>query len=896
MSHVRDEVTLIPEGYLEHIGVIRRSGRYPWGSGDNPYQRHSSFYNEVREMKKQGMSEAEIARGLGMSTTQLRAKMSIEKAEQRRADAAYAFKLKEKGLSNVAIGERMGINESSVRALLDPKLQMKADSIQVTADILKDNLAKNKYLDVGAGVELDLGVSATKLNTAIKALEEEGYTVHTIPVTQIGTGKETRVKVLAPPGTTWGEVMNNQTEIGYVSDHSDDGGLTFRSVEPPKSISSKRVDIRYAEDGGAEADGLMYIRPGVEDVSLGGARYAQVRVAVDGTHYLKGMAIYKDDLPPGVDIQFNTNKSDTGNKLDALKRMQTLPDGSIDIENPFGASIKPNGQRGVMNIVNEEGDWYQWSRKLSSQMLSKQPASLAKQQLDISYKLKKDEYDEIMSLTNPAVKRKLLEGLADSADSSAVHLKAASLPRTRSHVLIPIKEMADNEIYAPQYRNGEKVVLIRHPHGGTFEIPELTVNNRQPAAKKILGAAMDAVGINSRVAQRLSGADFDGDSVLVIPNNDRRVKTSPPLQGLKDFDPQVYKLPDDAPRMSPRTKQQKMGEVSNLITDMTIRGASHAEIARAVRHSMVVIDAEKHHLDYKQSAKDNGIRELERKYQTKTLPNGKERSGGASTLISRAGSKEYVPETKPRPASQGGPIDPATGKRVFVPTGRMVTNKKGETVVKQVKVKRLERAEDAHTLSSGRPIESVYADYSNRMKALANQARKSQLETKSTPYSPSAKQTYASEVASLNAKLNVALKNAPRERKAQLLANAQVKLKRQAKPDMEESTLKKVKRQALEEARVRTQAKKVRVDITPSEWNAIQAGAISNHKLEQILNNADLDKIKTLATPRQATVATSAVMARAKTMLAGGYTQAEIASALGISASTLSDALLREES
>src|SRR5690606_27338159 len=176
------------------------------------------------------------------------------------------------------------------------------------------------------------------------------------------------------------------------------------------------------------------------------------------------------------------------------------------------------------------------------------------------------------------------------------------------------------------------------------------------------------------------------------------------------------------------------------------------------------------------------------------------------------------------------------------------------------------------------------------------QARKSQLETKSTPYSPSAKQTYASEVASLNAKLNVALKNAPRERKAQLLANAQVKLKRQAKPDMEESTLKKVKRQALEEARVRTQAKKVRVDITPSEWNAIQAGAISNHKLEQILNNADLDKIKTLATPRQATVATSAVMARAKTMLAGGYTQAEIASALGISASTLSDALLREES
>src|SRR5690606_26371954 len=135
--------------------------------------------------------------------------------------------------------------------------------------------------------------------------------------------------------------------------------------------------------------------------------------------------------------------------------------------------------------------------------------------------------------------------------------------------------------------------------------------------------------------------------------------------------------------------------------------------------------------------------------------------------------------------------------------------------------------------------ESVYADYSNRMKALANQARKSQLETKSTPYSPSAKQTYASEVASLNAKLNVALKNATRERKAQLLANAQVKLKRQAKPDMEESTLKKDKLQALEVTRARAQAKKLRVHITPSVRNAIQADAISNHKLDQILNNSD---------------------------------------------------------
>ena len=50
-----------------------------------------------------------------------------------------------------------------------------------------------------------------------------------------------------------------------------------------------------------------------------------------------------------------------------------------------------------------------------------------------------------------------------------------------------------------------------------------------------------------------------------------------------------------------------MGKISNLITDMTLLGASEDKLARAVRHSMVVIDDEKHHLDYKQSEKDNNI-------------------------------------------------------------------------------------------------------------------------------------------------------------------------------------------------------------------------------------------------------------------------------------------------
>src|SRR5699024_7671332 len=114
------------------------------------------------------------------------------------------------------------------------------------------------------------------------------------------------------------------------------------------------------------------------------------------------------------------------------------------------------------------------------------------------------------------------------------------LPRTEQHVLIPIPGMKDNEVYAPKYNQGERVVLIRHPHGGIFELPELIVNNRNPQASKVLGKnPRDAIGINAKVAEQLSGADFDGDTVLVVPNNSGSVKTSRPLKSLQEFDPKT---------------------------------------------------------------------------------------------------------------------------------------------------------------------------------------------------------------------------------------------------------------------------------------------------------------------------------------------------------------------
>ena len=878
---------IIPEDdYLAHYGILRKSGRYPWGSGGPEYASNRSFLGYVEQLRKAGLSEAQIAEGFGVSTTQLRAAKSIAKNEERQSQINMAERLKAKGMSNTAIAERMStadnkIGESQVRALLAPGVKDRNDILTATSNMLRDEVAQKKYIDIGTGVENHLGMSSTKLGTAVAILTEEGYKVQYLKVTQLGTGKQTTLKVLTAPSVTYSELSKNRDQIKQIGQFSEDGGRSYVRIQKPLSVDSKRVGVRYAEDGGTDSDGVIHVRPGVEDVSLGGARYAQVRIAVDGTHYLKGMAMYKDDLPDGVDLVFNTNKRNTGNKLDAMKAMKDDPD------NPFGAvvrqkiDLKTGKVKSAMNIVNEEGDWDKWSKSLSSQMLSKQSPKLAKQQLDMTLERKQRELQEINALTNPTVKKKLLESYADDVDAAAVHLKAAALPRQRSSVILPINSLKENEIYAPNFRDGERVALVRYPHGGIFEIPELTVNNRHPQAKRALGQARDAVGINSKVAERLSGADFDGDTVLVIPNNRKQIKTAAPLDGLKGFDPQrAYPAYEGMKRMSARTKAIEMGQVSNLITDMTIRGASTQELARAVRHSMVVIDAEKHNLNWRQSAIDNGISQLKEKYQ------GGPRAG-ASTLISRATSAVRVAERKPRPASEGGPIDRATGQKVYVPTGETYTNRAGKTVVKTFESRKLAETNNAHTLSSGTPIEKVYADHSNKLKALANQARKTSVNTSPKPYSPSAKKAYENEVSSLRAKLDVAKRNAPLERQAQLIANAVVRAKREANPDMEASDVKKIQGLALEEARARIGARKQRIDITPQEWAAIQAGAVSNSTLSQILANADLDRVKELATPRQQPKMTATMEARARAMVELGYTQAEIADQIGVSVSTL---------
>lgn len=903
----------IVEEMLMHYGMPRRSGRYPWGSGDNPYQHSGDFLSRVEEMKNNNFTfidkdgktytgEVAIAKSMGLSTTQFRTQLSLAKDERRSQDVATAKALREKGYSLNEIADKMGFaNDSSVRSLLNESSEARMNQAKTTADFLKQQVAEKGMIDVGTGVERELGISKEKMNQALYILEMEGYPIYGGGVPQVtNPGKQTNIKVLCPPGTEHKEIYNFEN-VHSVRDYvSHDGGETFDKFVYPKSMDSKRLQICYAEDGGIHKDGVIEIRRGVDDLSLGNSHYAQVRILVDDNRYLKGMAVYSDDLPPGVDVRFNTNKKRGTPPEDVMKKIKDDPD------NPFGSLIKAGGQsyytdangERQLSLINkraEEGDWGEWADKLPSQFLSKQSLSLVNKQLNLAASDKMAEFDEICALTNPTVKKSLLKSFADDCDSAAVHLQAAALPRQKYQVILPITSMKDNEVYAPNYKNGETVALVRYPHGGTFEIPILTVNNKQAEARRVLGnTPKDAIGINSKVAERLSGADFDGDTVMVIPCNSSKSKvkitSTPPLKGLEGFDPKLeYGGKPEGSFKLMRNTQKEMGVVSNLITDMTLKGATQDELARAVRHSMVVIDAEKHKLDYKQSEIDNGIASLKKKYQGTVDEDGRYHEG-ASTLISRAKSEVSVVKR------QGSPrIDEETGEQIWknVDDPIYTDRRTGKTKVRTQPSTKMAETKDAFTLVSeaDTPVERAYATYANKMKALGNQARLEILATGKVPYSASAKETYQAEVDSLNAKLNVALKNAPRERQAQTMANAVVAAKKQDNPGMTSGEIKKASQQALTQARAAVGAKRETIKITDREWEAIQAGAISENKLTQIIDNVDIDSLRQRATPRAITSLSQAKQNKITSMNASGYSTSEIAEALGVSTSTVSDYL-----
>lgn len=893
------------ENFIAHYGMKFRSGRYPYGSGENPFQHDAkSFKERLAELQAEGKSEADIVKYFGLKTsTELRTLKGLATDELRARNIEIAEQYKKEGLSTSEIGRRMGINESTVRSYLDEKSKARTYAVRNVTDFLKDQVDKKGMIDVGAGVELELNISEKKLKEALYILETEGYKTYVGSQPQVtNKNQRTKIKALCPPGTEYKDIYNGEisTITDYTFDSNNPYGKPHKSFEYPESMSSRRLAIRYAEDGGKERDGLIEIRRNVDDLSLGNSNYAQVRIMVDGTHYLKGMAVYADDLPEGVDVRFNTNKSSDvpaiGPGKSVLKPIKDDPD------NPFGSLIKEKGGQSyyegsdgkqhlsLINKTREEGDWDHWSDTLPSQFLAKQNLQLVRRQLDITKSDRDEEFNEIMSLTQPTVRKQMLKTFADDCDAAAVELQAASLPGQKYKVILPITSIKDNEVYAPTYENGTRLSLVRFPHAGTFEIPELVVNNKNKEAQQKLGNALDAIGLTAKNAEILSGADFDGDTVIAIPNSPTvKISNKKPLEGLKGFDPSV-EYPKVPGMKVMKDSDIEMGKISNLITDMTIKGAPDEDIVKAVRHSMVVIDAKKHEYNYKASEIDNEIKRLKDTWQGR-YEDGKWTTG-ASTILSRAKSPVDIPKRVGTPH-----INKETGEYIYrEDPKRWFINKEGKEVERTIESTRMAETKDARTLSSGTPVEEAYADYANHMKQLANKARKEYANMKEPERSVSASKVYAKEVSDLEAKLVEAQKNQPRERLAQRLAMSTMKAKEADNPELkiDKSLRGKVETAALRDARAAVGAKRTTINITDREWEAIQSSAVSPTKLRQIFRHVDPDELRKRATPRETIVIPESKINRMKAMDKRGKTINEIAEALGVSISTVNKYLKEE--
>lgn len=989
---------LTDEEFLEHYGVPRRSGRYPWGSGEDPYQHESrDFLGRIEELKASGWEETteNIKKEFGLNSTQYRMEKRIALNDRRQLQVDTAKRLRDKeGLGPTEIGKRMGVRESTVRGWFKQDTDNKIRQCQETADFLKKQVDEKGMIDIGANVEYELNIPRDRLDTALYMLEREGYHVYGGRMSQpTNKNQKTTLKVLAKPDIQHKEIFQLD-KIKNINEYiSRDDGETFeKKFHYPSSMDSKRLQIRYAEDGGIDKDGIVELRRGVPDLSLGNSRYAQVRILVDGDHYIKGVAVYSDDMPDGVDVIFNTNKKRGTPKMDVLKEIKNDPD------NPFGSAIKDADQGGqywytdpktgkkklgLINKRSDESDWSKWKDTLPSQFLSKQSRNLAEKQLNLAKADKEAEFEEIMSLNNPTVKKYYLDKFASSCDAAAVDLKAAALPGQKYHVIIPVNSLKNNEVYAPRYKDGTKLALIRYPHGGTFEIPILTVNNKNQDARKLIGnSSIDAIGIKKNVADRLSGADFDGDTVMCIPTNDRKGKvkiiSTPELEELKGFDNKLeygptktvtdkdgtkhYYRGDREYKIMKNTNTQ-MGIISNLITDMTLQGASREELAKAVKHSMVVIDAEKHKLDYKQSYIDNDIATLQKKYQPKYNEDGTLKSyGGASTIVSKSKGEVSIPKTRgearinQKGKSWYDPSKPegalikmrALDKDLYYPlstynkktkiktltttdgkkisykmdnerdrekydpilnhdprTGTVYFSNKDGSIkykytMRTTKSTRMAEADDAYDLVSPfkHPMEILYADYANSMKSLANKARKEIIRTGNLEYEPKANKIYAKEVSSLESKLNNALKNAPRERTALRLANVEINKKIQNNPSMKPDEVRKISQQMVSKYRTEVNSltrKQRNINITDKEWEAIQAGAITENKLKKILDNSDPDVLRERAMPTNKKGLTVAQMNRIKSLDASNFTIAQIAEKMGLSPSTISKYLKGEK-
>lgn len=879
-----------------------------WGTKEHPYDTANAFLEALAQFKAGGGTDKEFGDYLGLSSSNFRDMKSAAKNDVLSENIKSLNDMINRGNSLRSAAAALGVPEATARGWLSTKSNKGGSQIDSITSELRNMLADGKYVDIGEGSEYILGVSTEKLRAAVKKLETEGYHVINYYQRQMTSINKTQMKVLVPADVESVDVRKDKSKISPPLFYMDSSTGKAEKFERPRSISSNRVQVLAADDPhplggvGIDRDGLIEVRRGVPELSLGKANYAQVRILVDGNKYLKGMCVYAPEgsLPDGIDVRFNSNKP-TAEK--GYKEAKSNPN------NPFGANIKEddelmlaqrhyidkdgNRQLSCLNIVSEEGTWFEWSKSLASQVLSKQRIDVIKRQLDSSLNANYRSYLKIMEIENEDIRAKMLDDLAGKIDQNAVALKGAAFNRQAAHVIIPNPDLKPGEIYAPNYRDGESCVLIRFPHGGLFEIPAVKVNNKSKSSKELIGNSIDAICMNPVDAKTLSGADFDGDTVQVIPNNDGAMIRMEAQKDLQDFDPGIYKLgnyPNEKPLKNKERGYQYMGSITNLITDMSMMGADVKDLVAATKFSMVAIDAWKHGYAVKPAWKELGIDDLIKKYR-----HGKR---GASTIISRTKSPVYVPEQRLVTNKYEVPKDRLkdweAGKPVYIPTGRKKFDKKtGEYVVAQMTVDKGSVQDPRNLVGHLSPKEDVYADFAYNMHELANSCRKEARMAAAYQKDVNATNKYADAVESIKAKVISRKRKSPYERLAQLIAEADLQVKISDAPELTDNPkeLKKAAAASLERARKKIQLTDVDITLTDEEWEALFSNALTSDMFNYVLRHCDPIELSKRALHESDPVMSENMVKRINEMSKNGYSRLEIAEHTGFTLKQLKEVI-----
>ena len=135
---INETADFIKHHGVDHTKSTPGSGRYRWGSGEDPYQRMKSFRDEYNKARKSpDFNEAQFAEDYGFkSIRELRDNASLAGTHMTSMEISRVKSYADRAWSVEAIAEKTGLSPSTVRNRLKPEANRKARQLDAAMTTL----------------------------------------------------------------------------------------------------------------------------------------------------------------------------------------------------------------------------------------------------------------------------------------------------------------------------------------------------------------------------------------------------------------------------------------------------------------------------------------------------------------------------------------------------------------------------------------------------------------------------------------------------------------------------------------------------------------------------------------------------------------------------------------